>query len=194
MALFAPDAIVRERRGPVPADVWDTRDPQVVHAHLDGSPGGLAQNPSGLIWVAGRQEIGTWAAARFARYPRSTAGQLRVAGDTVTWRYREYADPYRPASGFSPLEGDAEAVVHGGQITLLSLVQSPESVQRQQDEVRAVTARMAPLNGDESSAPAERPQDANEPVEPVGAAWPLALGGLALLAVATMALRRRRRP
>ena len=57
LALFAPDAVVRERQRAVPPEVWDTRDPQVVRSYLDGAHDGLGYDAGGLVWVTGRQEI-----------------------------------------------------------------------------------------------------------------------------------------
>ena len=54
LARFAPDAVVRERRGAVPAAVWDTRDPQVVRAYLDGTARRRSDyDTAGLVWVTG---------------------------------------------------------------------------------------------------------------------------------------------
>jgi ketosteroid isomerase-like protein len=198
LACFAPDAVVRERRGEVPPAVWDTRDPQVVRAYLEDSGDGLNYNPSALVWVTGHQEIAAWAAAAFAHRHRFAATQFRAAGDTVRWRYREFVDPYQLAPGVSPAEGEAEAVVRSGRIAVLSLVQSPASVQQQRGEGTAAFARAmatgraaslgsgprGPLRG-----PGGVPASESEPVT-----WPLVLSTLAVLAVATGALRRRRAP
>ena len=46
LALFAPDAVVRERWGAVPPDVWDTRDPQVVRAYLDAPATATTTRPA----------------------------------------------------------------------------------------------------------------------------------------------------
>ena len=133
LALFAPDAVVRERRGAVPAAVWDTRDPQVVRAYLEGAHAGHGEERydiGGLAWALGHRQLAAWAAARFAQHHRFAAGPYRAAGDAVGWPYREFVDPYQRAPGVGPAEGDAEAVVRGGRITRLTLVQSPASVQR----------------------------------------------------------------
>jgi len=199
LALFAPDAVVRERRGDVPAAVWDTRDPQVVRGYLDGSYQGETYDTGGLVWLTGRPEIAAWAAAAFARHHRYTVGQHRVAGDTVGWRYREFVDPYQVTPGVSAAEGTAEAVVRGGRITLLSVVQSPASVQRQGDEMRvasawAVATYRASLLGDRPSVQPRGRRGAARAAEPAPVGWPLALGGLAGLAAVTAARRRRRLP
>jgi hypothetical protein len=199
LALFAPDAIVRERRGEVPPAVWDTRDPRVVRAYLDGSHSEYNYDTHGLTWVTGRPQIEAWAAARFARHHRIAVGQHRAAGDTVGWSYREFVDPFQLVPGLSPTEGDAEAAVRGGRITVLTLVVSPESARRQWGEadgafVRAMaTHRASPLGEGPSVRPSGSPRG-GAAAEPTGAAWPLALSGLALLAGGTVALRRRRRP
>ena len=143
LALFAPDAVVRERRGEVPPAVWDTRDPQVVRAYLDDSLYGEAYDTSGLAWVTGHPQIAAWAAARFAQRHRFATDQHRAAGDTVGWRYREFVDPFQRAPGVSPTEGSAEAVVRDGRITVLTLVQSPASVQRRRGEADAALAALA---------------------------------------------------
>ena len=196
LACFAPDAVVRERRGEVPPAVWDAHDPRVVRAYLEDSRHDLNDNPSALIWVTGHQEIAAWAAAAFAHRHRFVAAQYRATGDTVSWRYREFVDPFQRAPGVSPAEGEAEAVVRGGRITRLSLVQSPASVQQQRGEgaaafVRAMaTGRAAPL-GSGPGGPLHGPGGAPAG-EPGPVVWPLALSALAVLGLATAALRRRR--
>jgi hypothetical protein len=185
LARFAPDAVVRERWGPVPPEVWETRDPQVVRAYLEGSHDGDNYDTHGFAWVTGRPAIAAWAAARFAQHHRFQAGPYRSAGDTVRWPYQEFVDPFQHTPGASPLDGDAEAVVRGGRIAVLSLVQAPASVRRQRDEVatafdRAMaTQRAAPLRGDLGGAPHRSRGGATDSP---AAAWPLALGGLAVVA------------
>jgi hypothetical protein len=196
LALFAPDAVVRERWGPVPPEVWETREPQVVRAYLEGSHDGDNYDTHGFAWVTGRPAIAAWAAARFAQHHRFQAGPYRGAGDTVSWRYQEFVDPFQRTPGASPLDGDAEAVVQGGRIAVLSLVQAPASVRRQRDEAatafdRAMaTQRASPLQGELGGAP-RRPLGGADPTD---AAWPLALSGLAVLAAVLAAQRRRRAP
>jgi hypothetical protein len=194
LALFAPDAVVRERRGDVPPHVWGTRDPQVALAHLDGAADRGSYDPDGFAWVTGRPQIAAWAAVAFAHRHRYVAGPYRAAGDTVGWPYRAFADPYQLLPGVGPTDGDAEAVVRGGRITTLSLVGSSESLRRRGGEAdasyaRAMATRRAAPDSDEPSVPLSGPPRAAEPA-PVG--WPLALGGLALLAVVTVTLRRGR--
>ena len=145
----------------------------------------------------GHRQIAAWAAARFAQRHRFAAGQHRAAGGTVGWPYREFVDPFQLVPGVGPTVGAAEAVVRGGRITVLSLIQSPESLQRRWGEVdaagarTAATRRAAPL----ADGPSVQPRGPQGPAaEPTDAAWPLALGGLALLAGGTVALRRRRLP
>ena len=84
---------------------------------------------------------------------------------------------------------------------MLSLVQSPASVQRQRGETDAAIARViathrAAPNGDEPSASRRAGPGAPPAAEPTPVGWPLALGGLGLLAVVTggaaPALRRGR--
>ena len=195
LALFAPDAVVRERWGAVPPAVWDTRDPQVVRDYLEGAHDAhdgsrTGSTPGHLVWVTGHQEIAAWAALAFARRHRIAVGLPRAAGDTAGWPYREFADPYQLLPGVGPTEGDAEAVLRGGRITVLTLIVSPASVQRQWREadaafVRVEATRHASPPGGE---PISGPPRAAEPA-PVG--WPLALGGLALLAAVAAARRRR---
>jgi LPXTG-motif cell wall-anchored protein len=114
----------------------------------------------------------------------------------VGWPYRAFLDPFQGTPGFSPTEGSAEAVVRDGRITRLTLVESPTSVQRQRSESDAALARFvatarASLLEDGPRLPLSGPPRAAA-AEPTGTAWPLALGGLALLAGGTVALRRRR--
>jgi MYXO-CTERM domain-containing protein len=198
LALFAPGAVVRERWGAVPPAVWDTRDPRVARAYLEDSLFGEAYDTHGFAWASGHRQIAAWAAARFAQHHRFAAGPYHAAGETVGWPYREFTDPYQLLPGVGPLEGDAEAVVRDGRITVLSLVVSPASVQQRRGEMATAEAarlrapgRAGPLL-DGPSVPPRGPQPAA--AEPADAAWPVALGGLALLAVATVALRRRRLP
>ena len=184
LALFAPDAVVRERRGPVPPHVWDARDPAVVRAYLD-EVSHSGDDPGRLVWVTGHPEIAAWAAARFAERHRYAPDPPRGAGETVRWAYREFVDPFQGTPGISPAEGDAEAVVRGGRIAVLSHVQTPASVRRQWDEVNAAARARRPRPAPPDPA---RPR----PAEPDAPAWPLALGGLAGVAVLALARRHRR--
>ena len=183
----------------MPPEVWDTRDPQVVRAYLDGINDGTRNDATGLVWVTGHPAIAAWAAGRFAQHHRFAAGPYRAAGDTVRWPYREFVDPFQLAPGVAPAEGEAEAVVRGGRIAVLSLVQSPASAQRQRGETgaaiaRAEATRRAAAPGIGPNLQPRRPLRGGPAAEPSGAAWPLALGGLAVLGGATVALRRRRVP
>ena len=113
------------------------------------------------------------------------------------WRYQEVIDPLQIALGIGPLEGSAEAVVRDGRIAVLTLVVSPEAWRRLQGEtgaavVRAAATRRAAPPGTRPSAPPREPRDTA--AESTGAAWPLALGGLALLGACTVAWRRRQHP
>ena len=103
----------------------------------------------------------------------------------MTWQYREFSDPAQRLPGVAPLEGTAEAEVHGGRITRLTLVDSPASVLRQRGELAAYAA-MAPV-------PRGAAAGGGRAVEPTDAAWPLALGGLAGLGIGAAALRQRAR-
>jgi len=195
LAGFAPDAVVRERHGEVPAAVWDTRDPEVVRAYLDRAHDGDSYATNGFSWATGPQQLAAWVAARFARDHRIVADSLRAAGDTLAWRYRELLDPLQVALGLAPLDGDADAVVRGGRITVLSLVVAPEAQQRLRSEVRMAADRAAARtaaapSGDAAGRPPRPPRGAA--ADPPGATWPLALGGLALAGGVTVALRRRR--
>ena len=109
----------------------------------------------------------------------------------MRWAYREFVAPFQLTPGISPAEGDAEAVVRGGRIAVLSLVQTPDSVRRQWDEVNvaARTRRRRPAPADFAPPGPAGPR----PAEPDGPAWPLALGGLAGVAALTLARRWRRR-
>jgi hypothetical protein len=202
LACFAPDAIVRERWGAVPPDVWDTRDPRVARAYLDNAFAGEAYATHGFAWATGRPEIAAWAAARFAQRHRFATDQHHATGDTVAWRYQEFVDPFQRTPGFSPTEGSAEAVVRDGRITVLTLVQSPASVQRRRGQeaaalaafaTAAATGRAAPRGAGPSAPPPEAPRG-DPPGEPSAVTWPLALGGLAALGAVAAALRRRRAP
>jgi hypothetical protein len=190
---------VRERRGDVPLAVWDSRDPQVVREYLDGAHDGDNYDTGGLAWASGPWQIAAWAAPRFAAHHRFETQQHRAVGDTVTWHYREFVDPFQRTPGVGPIEGTAEAAVRGGKITRLTLVQSPASVQRQRGELyasgaRAMAARSASPSGDGPSVRPRGPRSDGPAAEPTDSAWPLALGALAVLASATAAVRRRRAP
>ena len=168
----------------------------MVRAYLDGAPDGDNYATDGFFWVTGPQQLAAWVAARFARDHRIVPDSFRVTGDTVAWRYQELLDAVQVALGIAPLEGDAEAVVHGGRITVLSLVVAPETLQRLQSEakvavIRAAAQRRASPSGAASGGPARPPRGAA--AEPPDATWPLTLGGLALVGGVTMAVRRRRR-
>jgi hypothetical protein len=201
LARFAPDAVVRERRGAVPLDVWDSPDPQVVHAYLNDTSHN--HDAAGLQWATGQQQIASWAAARFAQQPCAVAGPHRTAGDTVRWTYQEFSDPYQRTPGVGPLEGTAEAVVRGGRITVLTLVFSPESAARrwremvfsaEQSRARHHAAPSSPFGGGAiGQRHGPRPTGPTAP-ETSPVAWPLTLGGLAVLASVVAVLRRHRVP
>jgi hypothetical protein len=186
----------------VPAAVWDTRDPQVVRAFLDGSRNGDDYDTGGLVWAMGHRQIAAWAAGRFAQHHRFEVGPTRAAGDTLGWPYREFVDPYQLAPGVGPAEGEAEAVVRGGRIAVLSFVQSPDSVLLQRDEMNAaaatgaatMTARHAALSGAGPGIRSSGLRSGGPTAESPDAAWPLALSGLALLSALVVARRRRQRP
>src|SRR5262249_30003632 len=148
LACFAPDPIVRERWGAVPPEVWDSRDAGAVRRYVEDSHDGDAYDTGVLTWAGGQEEIAAWAAARWARHDRFVVVGYRAAGDGVTWRYQEFADPFQRTPGIGPTEGTAEAVVRDGAIAVLTLVRSPASVQRQRAEAaaafdRAMTPRVA---------------------------------------------------
>jgi hypothetical protein len=197
LAVFAPDAVVRERRGDVPAAVWDTRDPHVVRAYLEGSHDGDNYDTGGLVWVTGHQQIAAWAAARFAQHHRFESARPREAGDLVVWQYREFVDPFQRTPGVAPIEGSAEAVVRSDRITSLTLVLSPASAHRQRSEVAAAfdhamaTQRRAPPS-DGPTVMTRRPPSEGASAEPIDSAWVLALGALALVGAGAVARRRRR--
>jgi hypothetical protein len=198
LASFAPDAIVRERWGPVPPEVWDSRDAGVVRRYLEDSHDGDAYDTGGLTWASGQEEIAAWAAARWARHARFVVVGYRAVGDTVVWRYQEFVDPFQRTPGIGPIEGTAEAVVRDGAIAVLTLVRSPASVQRQRDEAavafdRAMATQVADPARDGTSGLPRRPRGGGAAAEPTWAAWPLALSGLALLG-ALVAVRRRPAP
>jgi MYXO-CTERM domain-containing protein len=183
----------------VPLAVWDSRDPRVVREYLEGAHDGDNYDTGGLTWASGYGQIAAWAAPRFAAHHRFETQQHRAVGDTVTWHYREFVDPFQRTPGAGPIEGTAEAAVRGGKITRLTLVQSPASVQRQRAEVAATfdrtmaTQQSSPL----PDGPSVRPRGSRSEgpaAEPTDSAWPLALSALAVLALATAALRRRRAP
>ena len=200
LALFAPDAVVRVRRGAVPPEVWDSRDPQVVRAYQDGADAGANYDAGGFVWATGRSQIAAWAAAHFKEHHRFAAGPPRAAGGTVGWPYRAFVDPYQLLPGVGPTEGDAEAVVRGGRIATLTLVESSASVRRRGGEAdagfaRAMATRRAAPYWDEPagvSVPPGGPRGAARAAEPTPVGWPLALGGLGLLAAGAAAQRPRR--
>ena len=198
LALFAPDAVVRERRGAVPPDVWDTRDPQVVRAYLDDVPRRrqlrhprlrLGDRPPADRGVGGGALRASTTASRRARTaPPGTrwAGRTRRSS-TPTSSCRASARPRATRRRWCAAAGSR----------VLTLVQSPASVQRRQGEADAALARVAATHrasplGDGPRLPLSGPPRAA--AEPTAVGWPLALGGLALLAAVTGALRRRRLP
>jgi MYXO-CTERM domain-containing protein len=196
LACFAPDAIVRERWGTVPPEVWDSHDAQVVRKYLEDSHGGDTYDTGGLTWASGQEEIAAWAAARLAQLDRFVVVGYRATGDTVTWQYQEFVDPFQRMPGIGPTEGTAEAVVHDGAIAVLTLVRSSASVRRQRAEAaasfdRAMATRGADTVRDGPGGRLRSPRSSGTTAEPTWAAWPLALGGLALLG-ALVSVRRRR--
>ena len=193
LALLAPDAVVRQRRRDVPAAVWDTRDPQVVRAYQEEISFTADPDPEAAVLVLiGQPQIAAWAAARFGEGHRMAAGPYYADGDTVRWAYREFVEPFAVLPGGGPLEGEAEALVRDGRIAVLSLVLSAASVQRRLDELdaaaRAATRRALPAG----APPDARARGPRRTAEPAGAAWPLTLGSLAILASAAVVPRRRR--
>ena len=162
LAGFAPDAVVRERRGDVPPAVWDTRDPQVVRAYLDGLHDGAAYDPSGLVWVTGHRQIAALG-RRALRAAPPLRGWARTAPPGTRWAGRtgSSSTPTSSLPGVGPAEGEAEAVVRGGRIAVLSFVQSPASVQRQRRRgrrpfVRAMATDRAVALGSGSGGPRAR--------------------------------------
>ena len=196
LALFAPDAVVRERGGRCRPPCGTPATHGSCRTTWTLASDGANSDPSNLVWVAGHPQIAAWAAARFAQQHRFAAGPYHAAGDTVGWPYREFVDPYQRLPGVGPLEGDAEAVVRDGRITRLTLLLSPASVRRRHGEVEAagagrVATYRASLRGAGASPPLSGPPRA-APAEPAPVGWPLALGALAVLGAVTAALRRRR--
>ena len=88
------------------------------------------------------------------------------------------------------------AVVRDGRTTQLTLVLSASSVARQREEVVARVRAAPPRTPPAGTAAAAPPRGAGRsaPPEPTSAAWALALGGLAGVAVIARALRSQRRP
>jgi hypothetical protein len=197
LVLFAADAVVRDRWGAVPPAVWETHDPAVVRKFFEDSHDGDNYDTGGLTWASGQEEITAWAAARFAQHHRFVAVGYRPVGATVRWDFQEFVDPFQRTPGVSPTEGTAAAAIRDGTIRRLTLVQSPESVRRHRSDVavafdQAMAARGAvPFRAD-PRGPLSQPRRGPAAAEPPTAAWPMALGGLALLGGLAAARRTRR--
>ena len=199
LALFAPDAVVRERRGAVPAAVWDTRDPQVVRAYLGAAdrrrrlrhrrPRLGERPPGGSRRGRGPPSRGATASRRARTAPPGTrwAGRTR-SSSTPTSARRASARPRATRRRWCAAAGS-----RGSASSSRPRPCSGSGASCGRAGARAVATRRAAPLGDGPSIPPRRPPRGGPAADPTDAVWPLALGGLALLGVVTMTLRRRRR-
>jgi hypothetical protein len=182
LAFFAPDAIVRHRGATIPEGFWARA------TTLSGAQGRTGGWDHGLAWVRGAAGISDLAERAFRAHAHADTDTYQATGETVTWRYRLSEDPFQQLPRVWPVEGAAEAVVRGGQIVLLSTVHDANSVQRRQ------LALAAAQGADTAQAtPRLQPRQTQDGTEPTTAAWPLALGGLAVLGCLVAVLRGRAR-
>jgi ketosteroid isomerase-like protein len=103
----------------------------------------------------------------------------QVNGDKVTWTAR-FSNDTTNKLGISPLDAVGEATVLGGKIKTHTTTLTPESLAKQKAAQAA------------QSAPATLPTTGAE--LSVGAAWPLAIAGLVLLALGAGLVLRRSSP
>lgn len=144
MAHFGADAVVEQH------DVWVyevAERAEVEEMYGTGASveaGTLRRRGDTVIWAGGFVDVRRWIAALLALDHRVEATGYTLAqrahgveGETVTWRYRASARPYRSLPGVSPAEGTAEAVVRGARIVRLTLRADDASVERRREDVQA---------------------------------------------------------
>lgn len=176
LAFFAPDAIVLDT-------VADSDKPPASWVGEDA--------------IRARMRTAFLAQSHVDTSTYQTSAQR--SGETVTWRYRLWENPYQQWPGVEPVDGTAEAVVQAGQIIRLRTAHDSDSVHRRSDALFAAARSRVPQLGAPAAPGLAPAQDASRPqprqtrdgAEPTRPAWPLALGSLALLGALTRVLRRR---
>jgi hypothetical protein len=200
-AYFAPGATIRQMGVRFAVAAADGSDPPVVEDVYGAGPRSLAAAQDGggwpgddVLWAAGPPRIRTWLPWLFAAGHRVEASAYRAAGDTVTWRYRAFADPYQRFAGVGPAEGTAALVVRGGRIFELTVASDGYTVARRarqfNAEMSARIAARAAAPPDGSAAPG---RGGGAGPRPAGAPDARLLLGLAAAAGVGLLVRARRR-
>jgi hypothetical protein len=91
-----------------------------------------------VLWAAGPPGVRAWLPPLFAAGHRVEAAAYRAEGDTVTWRYRAFADPYQGYAGVEPVEGEAELVVRAGRVAAFAFASEEATVARRTRQLAAV--------------------------------------------------------
>jgi hypothetical protein len=151
VALFAPDATVRQTRArvadagdgvvaaPVIEDVYGAGPRPLADAHDQGT-GAWGE----VLWAAGPAEVRAWLPRFFAAGHRVEAAAYRAEADVVTWRFRAFADPYQRGGGVDPAEGTANLVVRAGRAVSFVFESEGETVARRARQFDAAqSARLA---------------------------------------------------
>jgi hypothetical protein len=206
VAVFAPGATIRQThtRFVVDGPGEGAPDPQAWHYQATEDTYGAGERslagaqdvggwPRGeVVWATGTARIRAWVPWFVAARHRIEASAYQAEGDTVTWRYRAFADPYQQIVGVEPAEGTARVVVHAGRITAFTFDTDEATAARRQRQVAAgLHARLAAAHA--TAPPAAVVPGASAAPE---SGLPLALVGAALagLAVTRCSRRRRRAP
>ena len=149
-----------------------------------------------VLWAAGPPGVRAWLPRLFAAGHRVEASAYRAEGDTVTWRYRAFADPYQGVAGVEPVEGEAELVVRAGRVAAFAFASEEATVARRTRQLDAALSARTRGGGRRARRPGRVPAGRRP-----GAAGPLApdpplllgLLGAAALAGVVGARRRHRR-
>ena len=75
----------------------------------------IPPTPPAIGW----QAIAQWADDLCDEHLRVEIGGYQAEDDVVRWTHRAYVEPYRSVSDVQPVEGEAEATIKEGKITLL---------------------------------------------------------------------------
>jgi hypothetical protein len=206
LAFFAPAAVVRQpaasagvgngERHVTVADVYGLA--------VDPWNGAPTETTEMVVLAADPAQVRSWVRLLFERRHRVEATGYRASGETVSWDFRAYADPYQTVRGVGPTEGTAEAVVRAGHITTLTTASTPESVRRREAAMAAAlvagTSRSVAQATQTAAALLRQDRATEWRRETPGGAdgngahdvmWPLALAGLGAATSLLVGFRRR---
>jgi hypothetical protein len=176
---------------PVARDAYGAGRRSLADAEAAADSGGWARWARGeILWAAGGRRIRTWLAWFFAAGHRVEATGYQARGDTVTWRFRAFADPYQGTPGVAPTEGTARLALDAGRVASFTFATERPAVARRDRQLAAAGVRAAPHRGAGAGAPAA-PSAAPAP-DALGSRLPLALVGAG--ALAGLVAKRRRAP